>query len=56
MKHPCASNAKLTPEQVKEIRARLTSYGMGKVLAKEYGVAQSTITAIKRNYFWRGVK
>jgi hypothetical protein len=40
---------KLTEAQVKDIRARLESkeWGIGRKLAKEYGVHESTISAVK---------
>lgn len=46
---------KLTREKVAEIRDRYKNglYGIGKVLAKEYGVSSTTISEIvnkKRNY------
>ena len=39
--------AKLTNEQAAEIRARYR-YGLGMILANEYGVAQSTIMRVAR--------
>jgi hypothetical protein len=47
--------AKLTPEQVAEIRARVGGYGTGRPLAREFGVSPSTITAIKAGRLWKDV-
>ena len=45
---------KLRPDDVKDIRARLDRGELGKTLAKEYGVSNSTISAIKHRevYQW----
>jgi hypothetical protein len=47
--------AKLSEWQVAEIKSRLGRHGAGAVLAKEYGVSQSTISLIKRGIFWTHV-
>jgi len=38
------TQAKLTPEQVTELRAKATYRGAQRTLAKEYGVSESTIS------------
>lgn len=49
--HRRIDQAKLTIEQVREIRQRLASEGMT-ALAREYGVAKKTIYQIKKNQRW----
>lgn len=53
-KHP---GAKLTREDVLQIKVRLEGegHGAGRVLAQEYGVDPSTISAIKNGRRWRRV-
>jgi hypothetical protein len=48
-KHPLA---KLSAKQVASIRKRLGPHGMGRKLAAEYGVAETTISAIKHGVLW----
>lgn len=48
--------AKLTEEDVLEIRRLLTSNITPKVVAKQYGVCRATISGIKRGYKWKHVK
>ena len=45
-------NSRLTQEQVNEIRAKYR-WGLGPVLAKEYGVGAFMITRIIRNEAWK---
>jgi uncharacterized protein YerC len=45
-------NAKLSPETVATIRARLSAGESGRKLAREYGVGQSTISRVKRGEHW----
>jgi len=53
MRHDKHWNAKLTCDDV--LRIRRMSEVMGKDLAKMFGVAQSTISAIRKSKIWRGV-
>jgi hypothetical protein len=46
-RHP---TAKLTPDQVREIRA---SQELGTTLAERFGVGRTTIYAVRRNQNWR---
>lgn len=48
-------NAKLTIEQVKNIKKRLLENEYYVDLAKEYGVSRSCISDIKRNATWKNV-
>ncbi|WFG54200.1 putative HNH endonuclease [Myxococcus phage Mx9] len=51
-----SGNAKLTAEQVLEIRKRLASGGAGcRRLAKEYGVASTVISRIMKGEIWTSV-
>lgn len=45
--------AKITPEQVQEIREKLKKDKPQKELADEYGVSRPTITRIANNKIWR---
>ena len=45
--------AKLTPDQVKEIRRRIHSGEQAKVLAKELGLSASNVTDIYKGVFWK---
>lgn len=47
--------AKLTEEQVREIRKRLAAGERGSDLAREYGVVKSIISAIKLRKLWKHV-
>lgn len=47
-----AGGAKLTAVQVLEIRAKLAARVRGRVLAKEYGISEPTITQIKHRTIW----
>lgn len=47
--------AKLTPEQVRDIRARQSAGERQCDLAAEYGVARPTISYIVRGLKWKGV-
>lgn len=49
------NTTKLTPEQVVEIRARLSAGESGAALAREYGVVKSTIYWIRDGKTWRSV-
>lgn len=55
MKYP---NSRLTPRNVKAIRAALKAggYGISAKLAREYGVNPTTILNIKKRRTWREVK
>lgn len=55
--HKGAKCYRLNPEAVKDIKRRLADpySGIGRVLAEEYGVQQSTISAIKNGVFHRDV-
>jgi len=48
-----APNAKLTLNQVNEIRSKIDQGVMSSRLAKDYGVSRSTIGAIKRGQNWK---
>lgn len=48
-------NAKLTNQKVLEIKGRLISGEMQKVISKMYGVHVSTISLIARNKYWKHV-
>ena len=45
--------AKLTEKQVKDIRERLANGEKQRILSKEFGVARTTISAIKMNILWK---
>jgi len=47
-----APRAKLTADQVREIDRRLLAGEAHKTMAREYGVAESTISAIRRGTSW----
>lgn len=47
--HAGSSIYKLSPAQVADIKRRLGPLGMGAILAREYGVSQANISAIKHN-------
>ena len=53
--HNGAATYRLRPAQIREIKLALKARRPGAVLAKQYGVAQSTISAIKHNKFHRDV-
>jgi len=46
-------NAKLTDEQVDEIRAAVGARGIGRQLAKKFGVSEATISFIRSCKRWR---
>jgi hypothetical protein len=46
------TQAKLTAEQVRQIRARLANRQKGYLLAEEYGVSTATISLIKNRHIW----
>lgn len=46
---------RLTREQVVEIRRRLSNGEIGRRVAEQYGVAETTISAIRHEHLWRGV-
>lgn len=46
------SNRQLTPEQVQEIRDTPATYGSGRRLARKFGVAPSTISAVRSGQNW----
>lgn len=48
-RHGCA---KLTYQQVEEIKARLAAKEKGRAIAKAFGVHESTISMIKRGRIW----
>lgn len=53
------TNARLTEEQVREIRRRLTDeprWGCVGRLADEFGVARQTISSIKRRQSWKDIE
>lgn len=54
MKKSWKPHSKLTIEQVRMVRERLASggRGMGRKLAMELGVAETTISGIKNNKYW----
>lgn len=54
--HNGAKGYKLTPAQAAEIIEALASNSPGVVLAKKYGVAQSTISAIKHRKFHNDIR
>lgn len=54
--HAGQSNFRLTPEQVKYIKASLGPHGAGRRLARQFDVAESTISAIKHDRFHRDVR
>jgi hypothetical protein len=45
--------AKLTADQVREIRSRPAGRGTGRALAREFGVTEANISAIRRGRAWR---
>lgn len=47
------NSTRLTTEQVAEIKAAPRGYGTGRALAKRFGVADSTITAIRTGQNWK---
>lgn len=48
--------AKLTEADVRDIRDRAKVWGMGRALAKEYGVSTAVISAVKRGQRWAHVQ
>lgn len=46
------NSTRLTPKQVAEIKAAPRGYGTGRALAIKYGVADSTISAIRTGQNW----
>ncbi len=46
---------KLTEKQVKKIKTTLKKYGSGINLAKEFGVTNSTISAVRSGQNWKGL-
>lgn len=48
--------AKLTEEQVREIRAEAQYYGVSAALAREYGVSAAMISAIRLRRSWKHVE
>lgn len=53
--HERHHQAKLTARDVTSIRRRLRAGAQGTVLAREYGVVPSLISAIKNERIWRGI-
>lgn len=53
--HDGAVGYVLKPADVIDIKRRLGPLGMGAILAAEYGVAQSTISAIKHGVFHKDI-
>lgn len=51
-----SANAKLTNEQVAEIKAKIREGGRTSILAAEYGVAPQTISGIKRGDKWTHIE
>ena len=56
--HPCSGervwSAKLTEDQVREIRTRYAESGISQYeLGREFGVAQTTVSAIVRFVNWK---
>ena len=50
------ANAKLTPEQIKEIRSRYDAGGIGQIpLSKEFGVSQRAISLIVRRETYKDI-
>lgn len=47
--------SKLSPQQVREIRAKLKDGVMHKVLSIDYGVSNTTINSIKANKYYKGI-
>lgn len=45
-------NALLTEEAVRDILSTPPTYGSGRMLARKYGVAPSTISAVRTGYSW----
>lgn len=48
-------NSKLNPDKVREIRAKLASGATQAALAREYGIAATTIGKIGSKKLWRDV-